>query len=47
MAFADRLALADAVDVDALPDTVALPALELVETSGPVSEWERVCSVSL
>ena len=47
MDFADRLALADAVDVDALPDAVALPTLALVETSGPVGEWESVCSVSL
>ena len=47
MGFADRLALANAVDVDALPEEVALPTLELVATGGPVSEWESVCTVPL
>jgi len=38
IAFVKRLALADAVDVDALPEEVALPTLALVETGCPVTE---------
>ena len=38
IAFVKRLALADAVDVDALPEKVELPTFALVETGGPVTE---------
>ncbi|MDL0138933.1 hypothetical protein PNP85_05385 [Halobacterium salinarum] len=47
MSFADRLALVETIDSESLPRQARFPTLEVVETAGPVPEWETVCTAQL
>ena len=47
MSLDQRVALADAIDPAALPDHVQATTIKLVETSGPVTEWESLHTVPL
>ncbi|MGQ3330773.1 2'-5' RNA ligase family protein [Halorubrum sp. FL23] len=47
MGLDQRVALADAIDPAALPNQVRVTTIEVVETSGPVTDWESVCTVPL
>jgi hypothetical protein len=47
MSFKRRLALAASIDRQALPDRARFPTVELVDTTGPVSEWESISTVQL
>jgi 2'-5' RNA ligase len=47
MDLADRRDIAQSVDMAALPSHITCQTVELVETTGPESEWEAVVSVPL
>ena len=47
MELADRSDVAQSIDTTALPNSITCHRLELVDTTGPESEWETVVSVPL
>jgi len=47
MSVQDRFETVAAIQAESLPETVKLSTIELVNTSGEVSEWESVASYSL
>jgi 2'-5' RNA ligase len=42
MAVEERVRLVRSIDANSLPDTVPIDTVEIVDTSGPVSEWRTV-----
>lgn len=43
----DRVRVVRSIDTDALPDSVVLDTIEIVDTDGAVSEWRTVSTQSL
>ena len=47
MGMEERLELVESIDAASLPSSVHVGEIVLVETSGPVSEWETVATYEL
>jgi 2'-5' RNA ligase len=43
----DRVRMVRSIDADSLPDTVPIDAVEIVDTGGPVSDWQTVSTYTL
>jgi 2'-5' RNA ligase len=43
----DRVRAVQSIDADSVPDSVRVDTIEVVDTSGPVSEWRTVSAQSL